>query len=121
MLKTCSERLKLLQTPKVQKVAEHNRNRPIGEGKDYHPYSSSVPRPFRLFFYLLIQSTPDNSNSEKVRVIESSKQITGNKEIRKWISLRNIRFSWLFAAGDVSRVGNVPSGEEPGETDVFAG
>ena len=31
----------------------------------------------------------------------------------------NIRFSSLFAAGDFSR--NVPSGEERGETDVFAG
>ena len=37
----------------------------------------------------------------------------------------NIRFSSLFAAGDVSRGGfsarNVPTGEERGETDVFAG
>ena len=35
-----------------------------------------------------VQSTPDNSNllgkSKKVRVIGSSKQITGNKEISKW-------------------------------------
>ena len=36
------------------------------------------------------------------------------------IACENIRFSSLFAAGDVSR-GNVPSGEERGETDVFAG
>ena len=35
----------------------------------------------------------------------------------------NIRFSSLFTAGDVSRAGtrNVLSGEEQGETDVFAG
>ena len=37
----------------------------------------------------------------------------------KFNSLRNIRFSWLFATRNVSR--NVPSGEERGETDVFAG
>ena len=35
------------------------------------------------------------------------------------LACENIRFSSLFAAGDVSR--NVPSGEERGETDVFAG
>ena len=35
------------------------------------------------------------------------------------VACENIRFSSLFAAGDVSR--NVPSGEERGETDVFAG
>ena len=35
------------------------------------------------------------------------------------IACENIRFSSLFAARDVSR--NVPSGEERGETDVFAG
>ena len=35
------------------------------------------------------------------------------------LASENIRFSSLFAAGDVSR--NVPSGEERGETDVFAG
>ena len=37
----------------------------------------------------------------------------------------NIRFSSLFAAGDVSRGGysarNVPIGEERGETDAFEG
>ena len=36
-----------------------------------------------------IQSTPNKSNlqgkSRKVRVIESLKQITGSKEIRKWM------------------------------------
>ena len=36
-----------------------------------------------------IQSTPNNSNlqgkSRKVRVIESLKQITGSKELRKWM------------------------------------
>ena len=36
-----------------------------------------------------VQSTPTNSNlqgkSRKVRVIERLKQITGSKEIRKWI------------------------------------
>ena len=40
------------------------------------------------------------------------------------IACENIRFSSLFAAGDVSRgssVRNVPSDEERGETDVFAG
>ena len=37
------------------------------------------------------------------------------------IACENIRFSSLFAAGDVSRnVRNVPSGEERGEMDVFA-
>ena len=36
-----------------------------------------------------------------------------------WIPCENIRFSSLFIAGDVSR--NVPSDEERGETDVFAG
>ena len=35
------------------------------------------------------------------------------------IACENIRFSSLFADGDVSR--NVPGGEEQGETDVFAG
>ena len=35
------------------------------------------------------------------------------------LACENIRFSSLFAAGDVSR--NVPSGEERGETDVSAG
>ena len=35
------------------------------------------------------------------------------------VACENIRFSSLFAAEDVSR--NVPSGEERGETDVFAG
>ena len=35
------------------------------------------------------------------------------------VACENIRFSSLFAAGDVSR--NVPSDEERGETDVFAG
>ena len=35
------------------------------------------------------------------------------------LACENIRFSSLFAAGDVSR--NVPSGEERGEMDVFAG
>ena len=86
---------KLLRKVKVApnaKSCHHNRDRPTGEGKDYHPYSSSVPCPFRLFFYLLIQSTPDDPNSEKVRVTESSKQITGNKQIRKWISLRKHPF-----------------------------
>ena len=36
-----------------------------------------------------------------------------------WIPCENIRFSSLFIAGEVSR--NVPSDEERGETDVFAG
>ena len=36
------------------------------------------------------------------------------------LACENICFSSLFAAGDVSR-GNVPSYEERGETDVFAG
>ena len=39
--------------------------------------------------------------------------------VSKTIAYENIRFSSLFAAGDVSR--NVPSGEERGETDLFAG
>ena len=34
------------------------------------------------------------------------------------IASKNIRFSSLFAAGDVS---HVPDDEERGETDVFAG
>ena len=38
-----------------------------------------------------------------------------------WVACENIRFSTLFAAGDVSPARNVPSGEERGETDVFAG
>ena len=41
------------------------------------------------------------------------------------LACENIRFSSLFATGDVSRGGssarNVPIGEERGETDVFAG
>ena len=37
------------------------------------------------------------------------------------VACENIRFSSLFAAGDVSRGGNVPGGEERGEMDVFAG
>ena len=41
----------------------------------------------KIFFYL--QSTPDNLNLQgklkKVRVIESLKQITGSKEISKWM------------------------------------
>ena len=37
------------------------------------------------------------------------------------LACENIRFSSLFAAGDVSSARNVPSGEERGETDVFAG
>ena len=43
------------------------------------------------------------------------------KDIPTSIACENIRFSSLFAAGNVSRGGNVPSGEERGETDVFAG
>ena len=38
---------------------------------------------------------------------------------RDRLACENIRFSSLFAAGDVSR--NVSSDEERGETDVFAG
>ena len=38
-----------------------------------------------------------------------------------FVACENIRFSSLFAAGDVSRGGNVPSGEKRGETDFFAG
>ena len=41
------------------------------------------------------------------------------------VARENTRFSSLFVAGDVSRGGsslrNVPSDEERGETDVFAG
>ena len=39
------------------------------------------------------------------------------------VACENIRLSSLFAAEDVSRscARNVPSGEERGETDVFAG
>ena len=37
------------------------------------------------------------------------------------VACENIRFSSLLAAGDVSRRGNVPSGEKRGETDIFAG
>ena len=39
------------------------------------------------------------------------------------LSCENIRFSSLLVAGDVSRGGKtrLPSGEERGETDVFAG
>ena len=45
-------------------------------------------------------------------------------KIKFWLTLsrlacENIRFSSLFVARDVSR--NVPSDEERGETDVFAG
>ena len=49
----------------------------------------SVLGPIMDFNHLKLQSTPDNSNllgkSQKVRVIETTKQITGNKEIRKWM------------------------------------
>ena len=38
----------------------------------------------------------------------------------KKLAWENIRFSSLFADGDVSSR-NVPGGEERGETDVFAG
>ena len=38
-----------------------------------------------------------------------------------FVACDNIRFSSLFAAGDVSYARNVPSDEERGETDVFAG
>ena len=37
------------------------------------------------------------------------------------LACENIIFSSLFAVGDVSSSRNVPSGEERGETDVFAG
>ena len=37
------------------------------------------------------------------------------------LACENIRFSTLFAAGDVSSPRNVPSAEELGETDVSAG
>ena len=37
------------------------------------------------------------------------------------LACENIRFSSLFAAGDVSSARNVPSDEERGETDVSAG
>ena len=43
------------------------------------------------------------------------------KDIATSIACENIRFSSLFAAGNVSRGGNVPSGEERGEMDVSAG
>ena len=43
----------------------------------------------KKFWKLKLQSTPDNSNlqgkSKKVLVIGSSKQITGSKEISKWM------------------------------------
>ena len=39
--------------------------------------------------------------------------------VSKTIAYENISFFSLFAAGDVSR--NVLSGEERGETDLFAG
>ena len=52
--------------------------------------------------------------------------VVGRERARAQIACENIRFSSLFAAGDVSRGGgssarNVPSDEERGETDVFAG
>ena len=37
------------------------------------------------------------------------------------LACESIRFSSLFAAGDISRGGNIPSGEELGETDAFGG
>ena len=37
------------------------------------------------------------------------------------LACENIRFSSLFAIEDVSSSRNIPSGEERGETDVFAG
>ena len=40
--------------------------------------------------------------------------------ISRGLACENIPFSSLFAVGDVS-ARNVPSGEERGETDVFAG
>ena len=43
----------------------------------------------KKFWKLKLQSTPDNSNlqrkSKKVLVIGSSKQLTGSKEISKWM------------------------------------
>ena len=41
-------------------------------------------------------------------------------KVRRALACENIRFSSLFAAGDVS-ARNVPSDEERGEKDVFAG
>ena len=48
--------------------------------------------------------------------------VTSQQHLKAYLACENIRFSSLFAAGDVSSSSrNVPSGEEQGETDVFAG
>ena len=71
--------------------------------------------------YSFNSGIPDSFSS-----LSSQSHDTADKEliltarlIYKTIACENIHFSSLFTAGDVSR--NVPSGEERGETDVFAG
>ena len=74
----------------------------------------------------LLSRRPKHINSDWVRVCRSSYPFFFFQiEEACTLAFENIRFSSLFAAGDVSRGGtsarNVPSDEERGETDVFAG
>ena len=51
----------------------------------------------RVYFINATESTPSNLNLlgklKKIRVIASSKQIPGNKEIRKWIDGEGMQVS----------------------------
>ena len=58
---------------------------------------------------------PRDSKKKKKR------ENTGSHDPTDVVACENIRFSSLFAAGDVSSARNVSSGEERGETNVFAG
>ena len=53
-------------------------------------------------------------------LIHDKNSIFAPSKTETHLACENIRFSSLFAAGDVS-ARNVPSDKERGETDVFAG
>ena len=73
--------------------------------KKAYSFNSGAPDSFSS----LLQSH-DTADNEKILTA---------RLIYQTIACENTHFSSLFAAGDVSR--NVPSGEAPGEMDVFEG
>ena len=77
----------------------------LTQKQTYSAFNSGAPDSFSS----LLQShdTADNELILTARLIYQT------------MAYENIHFSSLFTAGEVSR--NVPSGEERGETDVFAG
>ena len=61
--------------------------------------------------------TVEKKNNWKLRHLH----VVGDNRGRSSLACENIRFSSLFAVGDISSARNVPIDEEQGETDVFAG